>query len=239
MARSFTERAKAARQLERWTQVYRDQPELFRSFERAEDPQGLAAQVLAQRSELGGKRVLEIGCGTGWLTRHVAPQAGLHVAVEPSAEMLGNGGDLSPAHVLRARGERLRFQDGSFDRIVMSWVLLDLRPPVRNRLLQECERLLPPQAQRSGPAIWVIENAGTGEFQALRDLVDGEGHGEVTPLVEQHGFTPVETVPTWMRFPDEAEARLVLGTILGVEAAARLDAQPRASLELDLCVLAR
>ena len=239
MARSFTERALAARKLERWTQVYRDQPEIFRSFESAEDPEGLAAHALGRRSELRGQRVLEIGCGTGWLTRHLAGMAAVHVAVEPSAEMLGHAGDLVPAHVLRGRGERLPLIEGTFDRVVMSWVLLDLRPGIRTLLLQECERVLKAKSERNGPGIWVIENAGTGEFQALRDLVDHDGHGEVTPLVEQHGFTPLETVQTQMRFRDGAEACLVLGTILGTEAAAQLRDNPRAQIGLDLCVLAR
>lgn len=237
MARSFSDRARAARKLEAWTRVYRDQPEIFRCFERAEDPRGLAARALADRAGLRGQRVLEIGCGTGWLTRHVARSADLYVALEPSAEMLEKGGDLAPAHALRARGERLPFADGTFDRVVMSWVLLDLRPAIRTRLLQECERILRPGG--ATPRIWVIENAGTGEFQELRDLVDDEGLGEVTPLVRDHGFTPTETVHATMEFRDESEARRVLGAILGAEAAARLDANPRASLGLDLCLLAR
>ncbi|MFT5200242.1 MAG: ubiquinone/menaquinone biosynthesis C-methylase UbiE [Planctomycetota bacterium] len=240
MARTFTERALETRKLERWTQVYRDKPDLFRRFERAEDPEGRAAVALAELSALAGQRVLEIGCGTGWLTRHIAESAGTYVAVEPKSEMLDHAGDLSPAHVLRARGEFLPFPAGCFDRIVMSWVLLDLRPKVRERLLAECERVLDPQSSGPGkPGIWVVENANSGDFQALRNMVDDEGLGELSPLVEQHGFVPVKTVATTLRFENEAEALRVLSAILGSQVAAQLQADPRGQMGLDLCVLAR
>ncbi|MBL4770576.1 MAG: class I SAM-dependent methyltransferase [Planctomycetes bacterium] len=239
MERNFSERAQETRQLERWNQVYRSQPELFRLFERAEDAEGLAAHALAKRAGLAGQRVLEIGCGTGWLTRHIAGLAEEYVAVEPSPEMLAQAGDLTPAHVLRARGERLPFAADSFDRVVMSWVLLDLRPAMREQVLAECDRVLK-YASNSDyptgktPGIWLVENAASGDFQALRNLLDEEGHGEAAPLIFEHGFTQVTTVPTRMQFQSTEEARRVLSAILGTQAEQRLAAAPRASFGLDL-----
>ncbi len=242
MTSLFSQRALASRKLEHWIQVYRDQPELFRLFEKAEDPEGLSANRLAALAAMGGKRVLEIGCGTGWLTRHIAALAGSYHAVEPSASLLNEAGDLHPAQVLQATGQHLPFADGFFDRIVMSWVLLDLRPSVRRSVLRECERVLKPQVPTHpdpNAGIWLIENGAGGEFQSLRDLVDTQGHGEVTPLIEQHGFVPVESVSTHLCFQSEQEAALVLGAILGSRAALTLDREPRALLGMDLSILFR
>ncbi len=242
MASPFAQRIQAARELECWTQIYRERPELFRLFEQAEDPEGLAAKRLAQLAGLQGKRVLEIGCGTGWLTRHIAPLAGSYHAVEPSGSILTEASDLRPAHVLQATGQQLPFPDAAFDRIFMSWVLLDLRPSIRSLVLLECERVLKPQCMTlvdAGRGIWLIENGASGEFQALRDLVDVEGYGEVVPLIDDHGFTQVETVSTQLRFQSEAEATLVLGTILGSRVDAILQTNPRVHLNLDLSILFR
>lgn len=239
MANPIRQRILETRKLERWVQVYREQPELFRLFEKAEDPDGCAARRLAHLAELDGKRVLEIGCGTGWLTRHVAPLAAHYQAVEPSAFMLAEAGDLHPAHTVQATGQELPFADGTFDRIIMSWVLLDLRPSVRAQVLGECSRVLKPNTVDPRAGIWLIENGATGEFQALRDLLDPEGYGEVAPLIEEHGFSQVETVATQICFQSEQEAAQVLGAILGSRAADQLEKQPRANLGMDLSILFR
>ncbi|MDG1499830.1 MAG: class I SAM-dependent methyltransferase [Planctomycetota bacterium] len=241
--RPIDQRLQEARKAERWTQVYRDAPETFRAFEAAEDPGGLAARRMVQLAKLQGKRVLEIGSGTGWLTRYVDEVAARHVAVEPEAAMIASAMDLGDAKVLRARGESLPFAPGSFDAAVMSWVLLDLRPELRTKVLRQCDRVLgsgllsSPSTEQLGT--WVIENAGTGEFQELRGIEDPGGLGEVAPLVHDCGFELVEVVETEMRFPNAATAEATLGAILGDQVRRKLQAQPRSSLSLDLAILFR
>jgi SAM-dependent methyltransferase len=250
--RPIAERLQEARKAERWTQVYRAAPETFRAFEAAEDPTGLAAKRLVELAQLQGKRVLEIGSGTGWLTRYVDAAAACHVAIEPEAAMIASATHFGSAKVLRARGESLPFAPGSFDAAVMSWVLLDLRPALRAKVLQQCDRVLAaPQARGAAqgqtasasagyaPGTWVIENAGTGEFQELRGIEDPGGLGEVAPLVHDCGFELVEVVETEMRFADAAAAEATLGTILGEQVRRKLQAQPRARLSLDLAILYR
>ncbi|MDE0895340.1 MAG: class I SAM-dependent methyltransferase [Planctomycetota bacterium] len=245
MNESIESRLLRARNNERWPTVYREAPEIFRAFERAEDPEGLAAKRLAELAGVRGKRVLEIGCGTGWLTRVVAPLAERHIAVEPELGMLRRAEDLGAANVLRARGEQLPVASRGFDRIVMSWVLLDLRPSVRSAVLAECDRVIRVAADTSSGAVsakvgtWVIENAAMGEFQELRGIEDTEGPGEVRPLIDECGFEVVETVETELRFADAAEAELVLGAILGDEARAKLQRRPTSVVPLHLAILFR
>lgn len=240
--RPIAQRLLDARKAERWTQVYRDAPETFRAFEAAEDPEGLAAKRLVELAKLRGKRVLELGSGTGWLTRVVDAVASQHVAIEPEAAMIAGAGDLGTAKVLRARGEHLPFAPATFDAAVMSWVLLDLRPSLRSQVLEQCDRVLltsdcPDAGDRTGT--WIIENAGTGDFQELRGIEDPTGLGEVAPLVTDCGFELVEVVETEMRFPSAGIAEATLGTILGDKVREKLQAKPRASLSLHLAILFR
>src|SRR3990172_6746425 len=48
------------------------------------DPEGNELSHLLRFGQLGGKRVLDIGCGDGLLTSRFAPQAAAVVAVDPS-----------------------------------------------------------------------------------------------------------------------------------------------------------
>jgi SAM-dependent methyltransferase len=238
----LADRLALARKRERWTTVYRDSPEIFQAFERAEDPQRKGAKRLAELARPEGQRILEVGCGTGWLTQYLAPSTGLHVAIEPESKMLTRAGDLSPAYPIRARGERLPIATGSFDQVVMSWVLLDLRPSVRFEVVRECERILV-ESDRSSPrfpnGIWVLENAGTGEFQKLRGIEDEHGYGEISPLIEDHGFQLIETVASEFAFASTTEAAYVLGAILGDEVGETVRAGEMATIPLDLAILFR
>lgn len=235
---AFSERLAAARVRERWTRVYREEPEVFRAFEAAEDPGGLAAERLRELAGTDGRRVLELGCGTGWLTRRLAPGAASYLALDASASMLELArhelADLTQERrgllqLKRGRAERLPVLGGSVERVVASWVLLDLRPAVRAAAAAEARRVLAPGGQ-----LWLVENVGTSEFQELRGLVDDAGLGEARPLVEDLGLELCEVVETELRFESPAAAARVLGAILGDEVRAELERRPRARIGLDV-----
>jgi len=50
------------------------------------DPDGTQASELSRITDFEDKKVLEIGCGDGYLTRTYAQQAARVVALDPSAE---------------------------------------------------------------------------------------------------------------------------------------------------------
>jgi ubiquinone/menaquinone biosynthesis C-methylase UbiE len=79
--------------------------------------------------DLRGKRVLEIGCGDGRLTRQYAALAESVVAIEPEAELIRDARRLAAeakiANVSFRVGsaERVRFGGGAFDIALFSWSL--------------------------------------------------------------------------------------------------------------------
>jgi len=117
---------------ENWDRAYREAPEIFDAFSRAEDSDGQVARRLLSYVSLPGRTVLELGCGTGRYTRELAPRAGLYLGVEPSPSMLLLARkafvDLPHSPVLmRARGQALPLRTGSVDVMLAAWVLVNLR----------------------------------------------------------------------------------------------------------------
>jgi SAM-dependent methyltransferase len=93
---------------------------------------------------VGGRRVLEVGCGTCEYTRPFAARTGATViAVDVTPELLVRAGGALPANVRRAAAdvERLPFADGVFDAVVGNAVLHHLR---LERAVPELARVLRP-----------------------------------------------------------------------------------------------
>lgn len=99
---------------------------------------------LAQLQGIGG-RVLELGCGSGRITRRLAA-AGLHVlGIDRSAGMLAASAPRTwPA--LRADMAALPFVDGGFDAVLLPYSLATYCPDEDTlaRVLGECHRVLRP-----------------------------------------------------------------------------------------------
>jgi ubiquinone/menaquinone biosynthesis C-methylase UbiE len=101
-------------------------------------------EVLVREGDLRGRRVLEVGCGTGQLAAALAERASAKVwAVDPEQAMLELAARRVPRGVglERAGAERLPFRAGSFERVVLRLVvhLLD-----RGRAVPELRRVLAP-----------------------------------------------------------------------------------------------
>jgi ubiquinone/menaquinone biosynthesis C-methylase UbiE len=96
-----------------------------------------------REGDLLGRRVLDIGCGTGRLAEALAERGARVWAVEPSPEMAALARKRF-ANVKAAPAERLPFKDGWFDRAVM-WLVLHLVE--RPRALAEALRVLGPDGR--------------------------------------------------------------------------------------------
>jgi ubiquinone/menaquinone biosynthesis C-methylase UbiE len=96
-----------------------------------------------------GQRVLDVGCGTGYLTRAVAAAVGptgAAVGVDPSPAVVAHARLGAPAHCTFQVGvaEDLAAPDGSFDAVVSSLVVHHLPVDLRPVAMAEIFRVLRP-----------------------------------------------------------------------------------------------
>ncbi|PSQ21913.1 SAM-dependent methyltransferase [Halobacteriales archaeon QS_9_67_15] len=90
---------------------------------------GDSREALADLDLDGRERVLDVGCGTGELTRVLAEESGARVVgadVDPS--LLSVAGEFAP--VARADASRLPFGDDAFDLVVCQALLINLPDPI-------------------------------------------------------------------------------------------------------------
>jgi SAM-dependent methyltransferase len=114
-----------------------------------------AFELLVEAADLRGRRVLDVGCGTGRLLAELAGLGSRVWGIDPSAEMLAVARSKAPpgSGVRAGRAEELPFKDRWFDRVVMELVvhLVD-----RPRAFAEARRVLGPAGRL---AIWTFEPA--------------------------------------------------------------------------------
>ena len=98
--------------------------------------------ALVELGDLTGRRVLDVGCGTGRLAAALAIEARARVwGVDASEEMVSVARETVPAGVgiRHGRADRLPFRDGWFDRVTMSLVIHLVE---RSPALEEARRVV-------------------------------------------------------------------------------------------------
>lgn len=109
---------------------------------RASDDYHFLSDRLVAAGDLHGRRVLDIGCGTGAVAADLAARHGCTVwGVDPSPEMLDVAGGRAGPRVRfkRAAAERLPFKEGWFERATMVSVVHHVDRP---RAFAEAHRVL-------------------------------------------------------------------------------------------------
>jgi ubiquinone/menaquinone biosynthesis C-methylase UbiE len=166
---------------------------------------GLGARLRAfQVRAIGpvdGKRVLEVGCGTGELLRAVA-RAGRPArlaGLDPDPKMLAQAdaklrGAGVEADLVRGWAQALPFPDGAFDLVLSSLMLHHLDTPTKRTALGEWRRVLAP-----GGAL-VLVDFGVPRSRLLRALllvgrlgifeeVADNLRGRIPAFLEEAGFS--------------------------------------------------
>jgi ubiquinone/menaquinone biosynthesis C-methylase UbiE len=163
----------------------------FEDFERAGWDEELA-ELLEVIGELPPTRVLDVACGTGFLTQHLRGEI---TAIDQSETMLAIARERCPgATFVRADALALPFDNGSFDRVFTGHFYGHLRVPHREQFLAE--------ARRVAPELVVIDTA----------VRPGVGREEIHERVLADG----SRYPVYKRYfdPDELAQELGGGDIL-------------------------
>jgi ubiquinone/menaquinone biosynthesis C-methylase UbiE len=125
------------------------------------------AALVAAIAGLPPARTLDVACGTGYLTQHLPGEV---TGLDQSASMLELASARVPtAAFVQSDALRLRFQDGTFERVFTSHFYGHLEEPARTGFLGE--------ARRVAPELVVVDSALRPDVQPVevqeRILEDG------------------------------------------------------------------
>jgi SAM-dependent methyltransferase len=128
--------------------------------------------VLAQLVDVAGKRVVDVGCGSGALVRWLRGQDADVVGVECGEVMLGMARAADPDHLdtyVEGEGQALPLGDAEFDVVVYSYSLHHVPATHMVDALREASRVLRPHG-----ALYVVEPVAAGPGPEVIRLIDDE-----------------------------------------------------------------
>jgi SAM-dependent methyltransferase len=118
--------------------------------------------ILRELAPLGGKKLLDIGCGTGGLRGPLERAGAQWRGLDPGAKPAGLPIDVAPA-------EAMPYADASFDAAICVNALHHVPVPFMAAALNETARVL-----RPGGLLVVIEPKATGTLSQVIAVVDDE-----------------------------------------------------------------
>jgi ubiquinone/menaquinone biosynthesis C-methylase UbiE len=207
--------------------VYRRQADEYDAMVGAEDCDRRLLPALETLVPLDGARVLEVGVGTGRITRLLLSR-GAHVAgVEPAAAMLAvarrhvRSLPAARCELVRAEARALPFGSGWADVAIAGWVFGHLRhwhAPAWRELIGHCLAEMG-RALRPGGTLIVVETLGTGSEQPAPPSAE---LAEYYAWLEAGQGMSRMVFRTDYRFSDPESAARATGFFFGEEFAARV-----------------
>jgi ubiquinone/menaquinone biosynthesis C-methylase UbiE len=161
-----------------------------------------------------GDRVLDLGCGTGMLTRMIADQldaksGGVAIGIDAAAKMIEVAGNKRGNTVCRfevAAAEDLPYEAGSFDAVVSSLFFHHVDLDLKAKALAEAWRVLRPLgklviADMHTPTSWMgsfVSHASRWFF--MQPQIGENIRGVLPALIQNAGFKPPENVRTYFGY---------------------------------------
>jgi ubiquinone/menaquinone biosynthesis C-methylase UbiE len=205
--------------------IYARAAEGYDELVRAEDCDGQLIPALDAVCPLDGAAVLEVGAGTGRITRALAGRARRLVAIDRAAAMLAVARRHLPAAAwCRADARALPVAPGWADVAVAGWVFGHFRSWMADGWRHEVGRALDEmrRALRPGGALIIVETLGTGSAEPAPPT---PGLAEYYAWLEEtHGFAR-RAIRTDYRFRDVEEAARVCGFFFGAAFGERVRAE--------------
>jgi ubiquinone/menaquinone biosynthesis C-methylase UbiE len=128
--------------------------------------------LVLERLPLDGARVIDIGCGEGWLTHLVAPKSRTTIGIDPSAIALERAcavNGVNNGTFIQASADDLPFDPASADVAIYYNSLHHVPEAIRARALVETARVLSP-----GGLLCIIEPEASGPCYELFRPIDDE-----------------------------------------------------------------
>ena len=207
-------------------EIYNQHAEQYERLVSREDCRGNILPALREIHPFAGGRVVELGAGTGRLTRLLVPLVDTIWALDSSGHMLGVAGRMLATegvknwHVAVADHRHLPVADSSADVVISGWSVCYLavlggqswREEV-GQGLREMERVL----QDNG-VIVLLETLGTG-YEAPEVPEKLQGYYD---YLEAEGFSR-KWIRTDLAFASLEEAVALMGFFFGAEMAAKVE----------------
>jgi len=139
----------------------------------------MAADIRRKLALRPGLRILDAGCGGGWILKDIADGEGF--GLDLSLAMLRCARRIAPdLHWVRGDAERLPFRPGAFHRVLCYFVLMNFPDPDQvDRIVSELARAVAPGGILLLGQLPLREGAGRYDAEKARYLEYWKGRGTV------------------------------------------------------------
>ncbi|MDF3298733.1 class I SAM-dependent methyltransferase [Streptomyces tropicalis] len=194
---------------------YDEEAERYDASRGGEPRAQAAAGAVAGLLPAGTRTLLDVGCGTGIVTRRLASAAGARVTgVDRATAMARQASARLPGSVVLGDSRRLPFPRGRFDAVTSVWLLhLTASPDDARSVVAECARVLRP----GGVYVTTVDKAAAHNVGSDIDAVltarpPGPVHDSAA-LIERYAAAHRLVPAGRARFPGRGQGRSPRRTI--------------------------